>query len=113
MANIYRSDDEQGYGFAFDTAGNEIDWQPVAKASQRKAQRLVLSLAMLFTEDGEIRKRSRIAVEIPQGSTDATVRQRVYAAIRHYIRTVANQLGFDGDATPADTVALLSSVNLQ
>lgn len=110
--SIYQAGDIEGYDFAFDAAGKIVDWSPVVEAAQSKGRRLTLSLAMLFTEEGEVSESARSVVTIPKGSDEVTVRQRVYSAIREYIRAVGRRLGLDEDQTPADAVALLSEVTL-
>lgn len=109
---IYDAGDIEGHDFAFDAVANHIDWSRVVDAAQDEKRRLTLSLAMLFTDEGEVDQRARTSVTIPEGSDEYTVRKRVYAAIRNYIRNVGVRLGLDEDETPSNAVALISAVSM-
>ncbi len=125
--DIYRAGDVQGYDFAFDAAGQLIDWSPVTRAAKAHSVKLDLSLGMLFTEEGEVSKGAKARVTIPRGADETTVRQRVYAGIRSYVRNVARRVqreqaeeegeeyevgDTDADTSTPGTVALISAVTM-
>jgi len=125
---IYEAGDVQGYDFAFDAAGQIIDWSRVAQEAERRSVRLSLSLGMLFTLDGEVRQNARASVTIPKGADETIIKQYVYTRIREYVRTVARrilrqeaeeegeeveEIAVDADVSTPNTVALISAVSMQ
>jgi hypothetical protein len=90
--DVYKAGDIEGYAFAWDAAGKDIDWAPVVRKAAQSPAVVEVDLSMLFRKTGKVRQSATVRVNIPAGADEKTVRQRVYSAIRTYTKEVGERM---------------------
>ena len=84
MAELYRAEDEAGYGFGFPTIA-ALDWDAVARAAKTKARTLTMNVALQSRTVGRKGYKTAVVVEIPQGTDAEDAKTLALAAMRDYV----------------------------